>query len=82
MSRSTHFVGLTDDAEKFVNNIKKLNIKNETHGMFLESIPLGVWIDQFSIYKEIVVAEPWSSGPMIFTALGVYGRDEIGRAHV
>jgi len=55
-----------------------------TKGMFEEDIPLGTWRitlrktsptlgepadQQHFIVREVVQAEPWSSGPMIFTCL-------------
>lgn len=40
------------------------------HGMFGEPYPLDAYrLFDGTLYKEKVQAEPWSSGPVIFTAL-------------
>lgn len=72
MSRSTQFIGLTDDAKNFVSKLDKIESYNSTIGMFGEEIPLGMWRSENCTYKEVVVATPWSSGPMIFTAVATY----------
>lgn len=72
MSRETQYIGLTPKAEEFVKDLKKVeNSGNCTSGMFGERVELGEWWDeQRKVYvREVVQAEPWSSGPMIFTTL-------------
>jgi len=45
-----------------------------TVGMFDEEIPLSTFrLRDGRIAKEVVQAEPWSSGPVIFTCLEVEG---------
>ena len=42
----------------------------KTHGMFQEEIPLYEYVlENGETLREIVQAEPWSSGPVIFTCL-------------
>jgi len=77
MSRTTQFIGLTNDASKYVSELKQLNSDTYTTGMFGEKISLGKWCAPKKLQqlyhniciREIVQAEPWSSGPMIFTCL-------------
>jgi hypothetical protein len=72
--RTTQYIGLNALALEFVATLEKLDIKHFTTGMFEEEVPLGVWKDtDGTIYKEVVQIEPWSSGPMIFTCVEVYG---------
>lgn len=78
MSRTTQFIGLTKKALDSVMELTDLHqingmdeLKNVTHGMFDEEIALGVWKneDTGEHFFEFEQASPWSSGPMIFTAL-------------
>lgn len=70
MSRSTQFVGLPEEAHEYVRYLRRYPIKRSCFGMFGESISLGSWIDKDgSVLQEVVQAEPWSSGPVIFTQL-------------
>jgi hypothetical protein len=72
MSRCTQFVGLTCKAQKFVETLTYLGSPNRTFGMFEELIPLQQFVDdKGTIYEEFEQAAPWSSGPMIFTALRI-----------
>ena len=72
MARSTQYIGLTKEAQEFVDGLVKLDhIENHTIGMFEEKVPLGAWVDPKTGlgYLEEVQARPWSGGPMIFTYL-------------
>lgn len=77
MSRTTQFIGLTNDASQYVANLRQLESDTHTTGMFDEEIPLRKWDapeefqhpDRDACVREVVQAEPWSSGPMIFTCL-------------
>lgn len=71
MGRSTQFIGLNCAGQKFITNLISIeDVSNFTFGMFGEEIPLGVWRDkEGKIWTEFVQDTPWSSGPMIFTAL-------------
>ena len=83
MSRSTQFIGLTQEAEDFVKGLKSLPSDNKTFGMFGEDIPLRRWElhpklkgmntseEYIQCIREIQQEAPWSSGPMIFTCLEV-----------
>lgn len=74
MSRSTQEIGLTAEAKKMTEQWGRVkNSKNWTGGMFGEEVWLGEWRrEDGSFVREIVQADPWSSGPMIFTCLAVY----------
>lgn len=71
--RTTQYIGLTADAQKFVKNLLSVKSKKFAEGMFGEKIPLGRWewpgTTRKRYLQERVQAEPWSSGPMIFTCL-------------
>lgn len=71
MGRSTQFIGLNKQATEFVKTLIPVdNPENKTFGMFDEEIPLGTWRDNNGIkYFEVEQASPWSSGPLILTAL-------------
>jgi len=70
MSRSTQFIGLTDDARAFVGGLEAIGRYVGAHGMFGEDIELGQWRDaDGNRYREVVQADPWSSGPCIFTCV-------------
>ena len=73
MSRTTQFIGLSYAAREFMNDcnnpIEELVSEKSTTGMFGEDIPLKTFLRNGIKYQEIVCAEPWSSGPMIFTCL-------------
>ncbi len=74
MSRSTQYIGLNAEAIAFVSNLKKVDDpSNKTFGMFEEDVPLGTWEGPVPglFYKEELQASPWSSGPMLFTAIRV-----------
>ena len=76
MSRITQYIGLNDYAEAFVAKALKVETYPLCKGMFGEDVlgriyhmpppdgPNKAWI-----FKEVVQATPWSSGPMIFTHL-------------
>jgi|6_EtaG_2_1085325.scaffolds.fasta_scaffold272656_2 hypothetical protein len=81
MSRSTQFIGLTNEAAEYVKNLKELPSDTFTHGMFDEKIELRKWEipKEFmsserpnACIREVVQASPWSSGPMIFTCLTLH----------
>lgn len=73
MSRTTQFIGLNYAAKEFMNDpnnpIEELVSEKSTTGMFGENIPLKTFLKNGIKYQEIVCADPWSSGPMIFTCL-------------
>lgn len=82
MARSTQFIGLTKQAERFVRNFtlgpdpdpKSKECEDRfALGMFGENIPLrmwaGFWEGKTILIKEVVQDSPWSGGPMIFTNL-------------
>ena len=75
--RCTQYVGLIDSAHDFLAGMEERpNMFGFTPGMFDEPVPLAAWedVETGKIYKEVVQAAPWSSGPMIFTCL----EDESG----
>ena len=67
--RTTQYIGLNARAVDIVTTFIRLDISHSTFGMFEEEVPLGVWQLDKRLYIEFVQASPWSSGPMIFTAL-------------
>lgn len=83
MSRTTQFIGLSQDANQFLkeHNAKELCRHIITTGMFEEPIHGTIYDLEFKYdyygmeaisnraYAEVVQAEPWSSGPCIFTCL-------------
>lgn len=73
--RTTQFVGLTNDAEKFVSSLDEVESSAETFGMFQEKIPLRRWewpgAKRQRFLQEVLQDSPWSSGPMLFTCLEV-----------
>ena len=71
MARMTQYIGLTGAASLFVQKLNKVeDSSNYTTGMFEEIVPLGTWKDhEGRLWREVVQDSPWSSGPMIFTAL-------------
>lgn len=72
--RTTQYIGLTKDAQRFVKYMAPKRIVI-TQGMFDEDVLGCEYVPQMAsahegtIFREIVQAEPWSSGPMIFTCL-------------
>jgi len=70
MSRYTQFIGLTGAARAFVGGLEAIGRYVGAHGMFGEDIELGQWRDaDGNQYREVVQADPWSSGPCILTCL-------------
>lgn len=70
--RTTQYIGLHHGATKYLvnNGFKPIPTDNQTTGMFGEPVPLGEWNNEQGAHiREVVQAEPWSSGPMIFTCL-------------
>lgn len=83
MSRSDQFIGLTDEAKKFMDELQG------TPGAIIESSKIGEYVYTFGsitglkvtipveqtkhevnkqhIYEEVIQREVWSSGPMYFT---------------
>lgn len=90
MSRSTSFIGLTRDAAEWVKQLIEMPNDHHTRGMFDEVVPLRTWRDvDGKYYYEVVQADPWASGPLIFTCIKpqegtktipeeVYARDFTG----
>lgn len=77
MSRTTQFVGLTTAAQAFTATLETLDRYVGAHGMFGEDIELGRWRDaDGNLYTEVKQADPWSSGPCIFTCLEMQWRNE------
>ena len=75
MSRTTQFIGLTFAGLSFTDTLESLDRYIGAHGMFGEDIELGRWRDaDGNAYREVVQADPWSSGPCIFTCLDVRER--------
>ena len=86
MSRSTQYIGLTDAAEEWVKGAIGTEQYPMTRGMFDEPImgtiyhmPAPEGPNKELIAKEVVQAEPWSSGPMIFTHLELILVKECGQ---
>ncbi len=81
MSRSTQFIGLTQEAKQVVESLEEVESDTSTFGMFEEKIPLRKWEYPPSfgklgwngkwIIREKVQRVQWSSGPMIFTCLEI-----------
>ena len=81
MSRETQYIGLTNDARKYVeeNAISKESYLMTT-GMFEENVHGDIYelqtispdVNKRTFVKEVVQASPWSSGPMIFTCLELF----------
>lgn len=77
MTRTTQYIGLTDRAKQWLEEIGAVPVKdsqNKTFGMFEEDVPLGEWTnprDSRMSIKEVLQASPWSSGPMLFTCLEI-----------
>lgn len=85
MSRSTQFIGLSKEAHEFLckNNHKELALYQMTTGLCMEPVYGRIYeviIDsdncnppffghEVRTYAEVEDATPWSSGPMIHTAL-------------
>lgn len=70
MGRTTQFVGLTTAASAFAETLEATDRYVGAHGMFGEDIELGRWRDaDGNSYTEVVQADPWSSGPCIFTCI-------------
>jgi hypothetical protein len=88
--RSTHFIGLTAEAEEYVKNLNELKSDTVAVGLH-DKISLRKWElpeKDFKFSKkrnntclrEVVQETPWSSGPMIFTCLEAdYGNGGKGK---
>jgi hypothetical protein len=82
MSRQTQYIGLIRQAMNFIADYQRVeNSVNFIFGMFQEVVPLGEWVSKhdgtkFWKIKEVVQFEPWSSGPMIFTCLVGFFRND------
>jgi len=72
MSRSTQLIGHTDKVSRFLQKCKKSDKLKPIKGMFGEDVyMLHKYIDKKGrVWKEFVQTAPWSSGPMIFLAIG------------
>ena len=86
MSRSTQYIGLTDQAREYVKSAIKVEQWQMTIGMFDEPVMGSIYhlpppnsSDKELIAKEVVQLEPWSSGPMIFTHLKLTVIDKDGK---
>lgn len=76
--RTTQYIGLTKKAQNFAAQLSRVeDSENQTCGMFNEKVALGEWWceGRGEYLREVVQAEPWSSGPMIFTCL-VWTKDK------
>lgn len=69
--RTTQFIGLTQRCKEQVLGLTRVQSTSwQTFGMFDEDIPLGLYYKNGELHAvEYVIANPWSSGPMIFTGL-------------
>lgn len=74
--RTTQYIGLTPVASKYAATAINSEKYEMTLGMFEEPVmgkiyymPVSEGPNKALIAKEVVQAEPWSSGPMIFTHL-------------
>lgn len=87
MARMTQFVGLPPKASEYIKNAKVISRFVGTTGIADEPVYLrmfeveeesdyyGAKFPQTKVYIEVVQAEPWSSGPVIFTRLiDTFGR--------
>ena len=86
MSRLTQYIGLNNLAREFIKNALSVETYPMTEGMFEEIIkghiyhmPVPEGPNAEYIFKEVVQASPWSSGPMIFTHLQCTLTKEIGQ---
>lgn len=78
MSRSDQYVGMTKQANDFIDRLKsELNAICETCKVCDQAFnPDPIHGDKITIgdrtYKEELQMEPWSSGPMYFTHVAIY----------
>jgi hypothetical protein len=87
MSRTTQYIGLTDDARDYLKkHATAQELYEMTTGMFNEAIggniydlPVPNGPNKRYYAKEVVQAEPWSSGPMIFTCLELFLEKDCGQ---
>lgn len=79
MSRSTQYIGLTDEGKEFVKNFRSIQNYSCEDGIAGEPIFYSRWLDVNTgkIYKEVTQYNPWSSGPMFFTCI----EDERGNQY-
>lgn len=79
MSRSDQFIGLTKEGDRIFTELRK-------SGYPSKRIKIGYWAwnpgfiegleftTDDRIYREELQCEPWSSGPMYFTRIGIFDR--------
>ncbi len=79
--RCQQFIGLTNSAKDFVRHLKSL--PGEYIDNYWGGYELRRWqyeeFDHVVQVKEVVQAEPWSSGPMIFTCLELIWTNDSGQ---
>jgi len=74
--RTTQYIGLNGHANEFIQLARLTEIPNPHNkygsgqGMFKEDLPYKRWVDdRGNFYYEVTQARPWSSGPILFTAI-------------
>lgn len=79
MSRSNQYIGMHKKAREFYNHLKQTGTVSKAeyiiaYQAFGDDPITGreeIKIDD-RIYREVLQCDPWSSGPMFFTCIGVY----------
>lgn len=87
MSRTTQYIGLTDDAKEWLKAAVKVEVNPKmTLGMFNENVPGKIYHmpppdgpNQELIAVETLQHSSWSSGPMLFTHLEMFLIKESGQ---
>jgi hypothetical protein len=81
MARFTQFFGLSKEAKERVEDAEIIATYKGTEGIAGEPVEFmifkvkntydydGIEMEDFETYAEVMQAEPWSSGPCIFTCL-------------
>ena len=71
MARSDQWIGLSGPACKFIENATDVPDEYGKVGAAFGDFDFetGAWSVDGVLYKEILQASPWSSGPMYFTCL-------------
>lgn len=69
MSRTDHYVGINERAEKLIEGAEATQY-DTLDGAFMNQFPLMQYdLPDGTTYFEYVQAEPWASGPHFFLAL-------------
>ena len=78
MSRCDQYIGLTEQGEKFFDQLSNKKLVSIAHQAFNPD-PLMGWESKSHgvVYREAVQAAPWSSGPMYFTYIQVIKNGKI-----